>query len=261
MKVPVLPNYGGRSLRLNKAEGILGGKIWPSAWILCQVLGEMAKRNSSRQANFSNCVELGAGTGVVGLYASLTLKIPSTILTDHRPPLAAAMTSVAYNVDGTLEDETTNQKSDRLLHLLDENIALNEDLYNDGGLLLPSVMELDWNNRNHRQAVVAASPSGFELVLASDVTYSSALHQPLAETIACLLAANNRSNNNNACCLIAHEQRLLNLRGVDAHLLSFEDALHQAGLVVTQKSFHQPMSSSSSDTSPHIVCLLCIEHQ
>mmetsp|Transcript_2636 Transcript_2636/g.5695 ORF Transcript_2636/g.5695 Transcript_2636/m.5695 type:complete len:461 (+) Transcript_2636:55-1437(+) len=79
-------------------------------------------------------LELGSGTGAVGIWTSIAL-CRHVILTEHRPPIQSVMTSVPYSVDGMYEDDLTQndelskpktrKTSDRLLRLLQENIELN----------------------------------------------------------------------------------------------------------------------------------------
>ena len=68
----------------------------------------------------------------MGIYVAAALQ-QRIILTEHRPPLAAALSSVAYNVDGTLDydllEGTEVPKSDVLLNLLHRNVAQNRHLF------------------------------------------------------------------------------------------------------------------------------------
>lgn len=219
MKLPLLP--GGTALKLAQADGVLGGKIWPAASALCHYLASISPP--------ADCVELGSGTGAVGLYAA-ALGFPVT-LTEHRPPLASVIPSVAYAVDGTPES-LGGETSDRLLKLLQQNVDHNMELFEQ----TPKVLELDWTNYDHVLKVAASSKSkkGFDLVLASDVTYVSVLHQHLADTIAGLL----KRNSDTSKCLVSHQPRLYNLKGWDSQLTEFEKSLTRAGLAIVDQTFH-----------------------
>ena len=257
MKLPPLP--GGRTLQLSQAEGVIGGTIWPAASALCQyLLLRHQKQKQQRQQEppvpasapppptaaaaaatdpttlVSSCLELGSGTGAVGLYVAAALGY-HTILTEHRPPVCSVISSVPYSVDGTLEttfsptttsydNDNSNylfRKSDRLLNLLQANVDANRELFmpdpghieytnnfSEDGIRqqqqqqqqptqqvpLPRVMELDWTDPDHvpiilKNAASLRAPPGFDLILASDVTYVTELHTPLVSTISQLLLA------------------------------------------------------------------------
>lgn len=241
MKIPRLPN--GKSLKIATEHGIVGGTIWPAASALCEFLAEQ-KSLLSYKDNL-DCLELGSGTGVVGIFAAgLGFR---TILTEHKPPVTSVIPSVPYNADGSFDfglvgDEDTQipRKSDRLLRLLQENVDRNRHIFydttNNG---LPKVMELDWTGLKHAEKVASASESsdGFDLVLGSDITYASEIHENLADTIARLLRRRPCSNTATSAdglfpsrCIVAHQERVLNLRGQDMQLLSFERAIREAGL-------------------------------
>lgn len=264
MKLPVIPNNGGGSLTISRADGVLGGAIWPAASALCQYLLTMTTSTRSTPAAISSvrhCVELGSGTGAVGLYAA-ALGLPVT-LTEHRIPLISAMTSLPYSVDGSLEvDEffgANARRSNRLLDLLQNNVDRNMSFFKH----TPKVKELDWNNVEHAKQIVSSSP--VDLILASDVTYSLQLHEALAATISCLLANTNNDSNDNdeseefqAKCIVSHEERLVNLRGnEDLQLTSFQQALIKEGLTITAS--HPFPVVSNGGGKPHKVSILEIQ--
>lgn len=254
MKLPLLPN--GSALKLAQAEGVLGGKVWPAATALCQYLASSSMVKDYQP--LADCVELGSGTGAVGIYAA-ALGYTVT-LTEHKPPLAAVIPSVAYSVDGTPEDyleenqDQQQQTSDRLLNLLQSNVNRNQQLLD----YTPSVMELDWTNYNHVLNVAGSSKTkkGFDLVLASDVTYISQLHQDLADTIAGLLLRSNSSSLMPPKCVLSHQQRMINLKGWDSQLTEFEKSLTRAGLTIVQQT-SRPIEE---DFKTHRVSILEIQH-
>lgn len=114
---------------------------------------------------------------------------------------------------------------------------------------MPKIMELDWTKAEHADRVAASvaneedsSSDGFDIVLASDVTYHSALHDALAQTMVRLLRPNNKIRSNKhdqqsqaSVCLLAHQERVLNLKGQDYQLVSFEQAAGRAGLQISQR--------------------------
>jgi hypothetical protein len=187
----------------------------------------------------------------VGIYVAAALQ-RRVILTEHRPPLAAALSSVAYHVDGTLDygllEGSDVPKTDVLLNLLHKNKKQNLHLFRSAGedtngnsldiaSCVPQVEELDWTVPNHVDEILDKykSPNGFPLLFASDVTYVTSLHAPLASTIARLLSKKNSPTTKSASkCWIAHQQRgVANLLGEDVQLKSFLTALEKEGLKAT----------------------------
>lgn len=277
MKLPLLPN--GAALKLTQADGVLGGRLWPAARALC----EFVSRLPDTPMSDLDCLELGAGTGAVGLYTAAALGCQVT-LTERRPPRVSVMSSVPYGVDGTPEFIAGGlndyaEPSDRLLQLLQRNVDQNVDLFVNNNV--PRVMELDWNNRSHFQHVAASASKtrqGFDLILASDVTYVSRLHQALADTMASLLLRpeqpyhlisrdNHKDSNHRPFlqessmaipkCFVSHQERRRTLDGQDLQLAEFERALLQAGLVPVQIWSH-PVADGSK---MHNVSILQIQHQ
>lgn len=258
MKLPLLPN-GSRVHIDQLALGVVGGTVWPAAKSLCEHLLELNKKQGSQppQRSAVAVVEVGSGTGAVGIFAAAALADWKVTLTDHRPPVEAVISSVPYLPDGSLdstilptddfpEDERPQRRtSDRLLRLLQENLDRNRALFRDP-LTAPNIMELDWTKPWHIElvkvaSVVASKNGGFDLVLASDVTYQSVLHDALANTMVRLMRTDDSKNSCGsslalpAMCLVAHQERVLNHRGQDCQLSSFEKAAQRVGLSVFQR--------------------------
>jgi len=122
-----------------------------------------------------NVLELGSGTGAVGLFAAGLGVFQSVHLTEHRPPMTAAIPSVPYNVDGNLDfnlfrdttvgGEGVMARSNRLLDLLEYNTQLNQDIMTDtNGQPLssswpPTILELDWAVPEHSQRILESLSS------------------------------------------------------------------------------------------------------
>lgn len=302
---------GGVALKLGQVDGVIGGTIWPAASALCQYLldnevvmnqkkdGSAAYPNNTKKRNV---IELGSGTGIVGLfYAAATNQQPSQniILTEHKPPLQSVITSVPYNVDGTFDDEWIetkgNKKSDKVLNLLQKNVNQNWNDLNVSSIV--QVAELEWGNENHIQHMLSlkataeeedtSSPlgNGFDLILGSDVTYNTHLHDILAETISKLLTKNGESSDyyngqslssvlpssplndvknddrlppHEAKCILSHEERLLNLNGHDVQLISLERALDKVGLDIVHNRPY-PITSEHHNKN-HNIHILEIQH-
>jgi predicted nicotinamide N-methyase len=266
ISLPLLPS--GAALKLSKVPGVLGGTVWPAAVALCHYLrhhrqalgfgGEYDNNEQQQQQQPLTVVELGSGTGAVGLYAAglCSNSRVSVLLTDHRPPLEAVMTGVAYHPDGT--PELLQGKSDRLLHLLEKNIQDNASVLSQ--YCLPKVMELDWTRPSHADKVRAEIQNNNTdgdndneslnlLVLASDVTYLTSMQDSLVATISRLLyqkeASLSSANTNDVAanavpkCLVAHQERLLDWRGRDMQLQGFVEAANKVGLDVTTTTRNQ----------------------
>lgn len=244
MKIRLLPD--GRTLKIATEDGIVGATIWPAASTLCDYLAKQKTLLSHKRQ--LQCLELGSGTGIVGLFAaSLGFQM---VLTDHKPPFASVIPSVPYNPDGTMDlnlignnsDQSGQEyrKSDRLLRLLQANVDQNQQLFASCEKR-PRVMELDWTKEQHIQDILAASEEskGYDLVIGSDLTYSSELHQFLAETMARLLRKNSAESIILSRCLLAHQDRISNLQGKDCQLISFEKALRKAELEIYKRQTEQ----------------------
>jgi len=268
MRLPLLPS--GAALKITQAEGIVGGTLWPAAAALCDHLLEQHNKPQDRPPHpknhdnhpHCNVIELGSGTGAVGMFAAATFDDWRVTLTEHKPPLEAVIPFVPFRPDGSLDDDTcstTPQKSNRLLNLIQENVHQNQQVFRHHNTT-PRVMELDWTHPAHAERVLAASSTnkdGFDLVLASDVTYHSALHECLAQTMARLLLRRRRGGRD-ATCLVAHQERVLNLRGQDFQRIRFESAARQAGLHLVRQ--HDRVVHDKDTGKGHKVCILELRH-
>jgi len=265
MKLPLLPG-GSAALKIAQADGIVGGTVWPAARALCEHLveQELHQQNDETAACCcTNVVELGSGTGAVGLFAAAASAFAShhhcwrVTLTEHQPPIQAVLSSVPYNVDGSLDttlmhtndddDETAptpQRTSDRLLRLIQENLDRNRSMFLDDEKSLPRIMELDWTKPWHAEQVVASTirdgNHGFDILLGSDVTYCSNLHDSLAQTMVRLMRPEDDVQHHIAPpprCILAHQQRVLNWwkGGQDHQLIRFEKAANRVGLQIFQR--------------------------
>lgn len=232
--LPSLPSGQSLQLKTMHGSGILGASIWPAAAPLCSYL---AKNQHTLNLPHAHCIELGAGTGAVGLFAA-GLGCPSVVLTDCRPPPDSAM----YTTDGGAE--LPSDGSDTLLEILKHNVEENRELIALSNNNMPRVMELDWTQPDQMERVLAqsAGPTGtstssrglFDLVLCSDVTHFSAMHQPLASNIAGLL------NPDGGVCLVSHQERMITLNGHDMQLEDFISAARATCLDVERIEAGQP---------------------
>lgn len=255
--LPQLPSGHVLKLFTSPNSGLLGGTVWPAAKSLCTCLLE---NQQSLDLQSARCVELGSGTGAVGLFcAGLGAHV---ILTDCCPPPESAM----YTTDGT--PDLPSSGSGAILELLKRNVEANdEDMFPNDDIFpnnrMPQVMELDWTKPLDRERVAAEGE--VDIVLASDVTHFSLMHEPLACTIARLM------RRNGGICLLAHQERMINLKGQDMQLYEFEQVARSKGLHVehlplyTQTKSQQQerlrLSHGSSDTRKDArISMLLLRH-
>ena len=112
----------------------VGGEVWPAAAAMCRWLA-----NHTDSVRGSKVLELGTGTGAVGLYAA-GLGASRVLLTDGG--------------------------SDTLLELCQDNIDANRQLFATGAHI--DCGRLEWGCENEASAT---GGEDFDLVLASDCTY------------------------------------------------------------------------------------------
>lgn len=135
----------------------VGGEVWPAAAAMCRWLA-----NHTDSVRGSKVLELGTGTGAVGLYAA-GLGASRVLLTDGG--------------------------SDTLLELCQDNIDANRQLFATGAHI--DCGRLEWGCENEASAT---GGEDFDLVLASDCTYGddkfgaeSAVIGSLCRTLSALL--------------------------------------------------------------------------
>mmetsp|Transcript_16689 Transcript_16689/g.34026 ORF Transcript_16689/g.34026 Transcript_16689/m.34026 type:complete len:252 (+) Transcript_16689:56-811(+) len=143
------------NLEVNWGVGV-GGGLWPAATLL---LNQMARRLDFFQSRVKGrrVLELGAGTGLLGLGASCLLRPAELVLSD-------------------LENHTA---------LLKRNADANKIMYGEGGGAFASegtvvrVEAYDWN-----KAEAAGRLAGpFDVILGGDLAYNPGLYRPLVAAI------------------------------------------------------------------------------
>ena len=157
--LPLLPNGERLSLgTLDFDDAGVGGRVWSSAPVLCEWLRKHFWPGDA-------CLELGSGTGAVGLFAA-GCGASRVVLSDGGPPA--------------------------LLALLADNVRAN-------GMSDVEVAELRWG----ADAVLPDGP--FQWIFASDVTYDDDHHGPLADTLRALLVRAKRGGEPAPRVIIAEE--------------------------------------------------------
>lgn len=209
------PDLINRELCPFSATGV---RVWPSAAVLIRYLLEDDLVSGRR------ILELGAGTGIVGLSCALAGTPRAVVLTDRLLPPTR---QVVYAPDGTnltlealalgldFQKGGAPARSGLQLDILRRNVALNEEAIRRAnstdagttgredhrGLGPPSrttlpqivVRELDFcerpESRSERVRALCSELGPFDLVVGSDITYSRDFHADLAETLVDVLVA------------------------------------------------------------------------
>ena len=136
-----------------------GGKVWSSSAVLCRWLIENA---SALRIEGASVLELGAGTGVVGI-AAAALGASRVVLTDGG--------------------------SSSLLRLAKDNAARNmreEDGPIDKAATTVTVVGYSWGRADLPPEMTTAAP--YDLVIGSDCTYSVSGHGALCDSILAILS-------------------------------------------------------------------------
>jgi hypothetical protein len=208
----VLPALPGKPLSFRRTDGsVIGGSIYPMAAGLCHHL--LGNAESLDFESGPSTIELGAGTGAVGVFAAALGG--RCVLTDKKIARAAAQ-PVSYSADGLMD--VLPGSTNVLLELLQGNVDDNQR----SAAHPMRVMPLDWMDPTAVSHVAEASPNGrgFEIVLGSDISYEHASHGALAAAIERLLRRPT-SEREGGLALIAHETRLTDSHGTDIQLESF----------------------------------------
>ena len=124
-----------------------GGRVWPGAVAMCQLLCSMSSSIAG-----SHILELGTGTGAVGLYAG-ALGASRVILTDG----------------SDAEVELAGLNARRHTHLFSPKARVQASLHPWGEPLDPSI-----------------TAEGFDFILGADITYSLSALPALCDTLAVL---------------------------------------------------------------------------
>lgn len=188
--LPLLPNGHQLSISLGSlADCDTGGRLWPSAIVHCQWQATAVEELAG-----SSILDLGTGTGAVGLYAAC-LGATRVILSDGG--------------------------SDALLSLARQNAAANEPLWSIHAADV-SVAHLPWGS-------AAGITSPVDFVFGSDVTYAKSAQAKLCWSIAEQL----RLSGGRCQVVLSHEHRVFAGEPIDLRLDAFQSAACEAGLDVS----------------------------
>ena len=166
--LPPLPNGKMLSLALGSlGECDTGGRLWPGALLMCRWL-------SSENLDDIHVLELGSGTGAVGLYAA-ALGAPHVTLTDGQEAvLKLAQTNADANHGRGLWTRDTTVE----------------------------VLSLPWGSA--LPAELAQRTIAYDLILGASITYTTELHSLLCESLWKLLS----HHSPDARVVLSHDKRV-----------------------------------------------------
>ena len=197
--LPALPDGRRLSIELGSlADCDTGGRVWSSAAVLC---GWLAEQPSLRG---SSLLELGSGTGAVGLFAAALGAQRVTLSDGGSAALLALAESNAETNSGLWAKKGTQTRLQVVRHNWGEPLAPED----------------------------AAALSGHAWIVGSDVTYAVDAHGELCNS----LAAQLRRHSPGAIAVLAHQLRLSGDDGeepTDERLASFSAAAEAVGLRVS----------------------------
>ena len=174
-----------------------GALLWDSAVVLASYVARNRKALCGSSNHSMRAIELGAGLGLAGLAAAAALNA-ETVLTDRS----------------------------ECLPLLNQSIALN------GLAALVSAADLDWGDQAAARAL-----GRFHLVLLSDCIYEVEACEPLAQTLAALLA------DSGGQALLTYDEAI----GRPAAAASFRECAARCGLVWEELQQEQEDAASEEE--------------
>ncbi|XP_021518822.1 protein-lysine methyltransferase METTL21E [Meriones unguiculatus] len=137
-------HFAGHEIRITEAKDCYGAFVWPSALVLCYFLETHAKQYNMVD---KNVIEIGAGTGLVSIVASL---LGARVTATDLPELLG---NLQYNIS-----RNTKMKCKHL----------------------PQVKELSWGVALDRN--FPRSSNNFDYILAADVVYAHPFLEELLMT-------------------------------------------------------------------------------
>jgi len=152
---------------------LTGQVIWPAAWVLSKFILRNIELFSGKSV-----LEVGSGIGVTGLLAS-QINNSVCVLTDS---------------------------NEYVMDILRQNVALNSSKAPSC-----SCMKLDWGNEGDMQNILQFQPSGFDVIIGSDVVFWQVSIIPLLQTVSKLL-----NQNHNSMFILCYQSRANN---TDLYLL------------------------------------------
>ena len=144
-------------------ENSCGGIVWESAFALAEYLRKTVfekkkkKKNATKTTLLRDCIDIGAGTGFLGIWVHKVAKMQRTVLTDTMKCLDLMRRNVERNFSCNDDDDDDDERSHATI----------------------DVKPLDWTSKQDLDALTTTGRGKFDLLVATDVIFAERLVEPL----------------------------------------------------------------------------------
>jgi len=142
-------------------ENSCGGIVWESAFALAEYLRktvfEKKKKNATKTTLLRDCIDIGAGTGFLGIWVHKVAKMQRTVLTDTMKCFDLMRRNVERNFSSNDDDDDDDERSHATI----------------------DVKPLDWTSKQDLDALTTTGRGKFDLLVATDVIFAERLVEPL----------------------------------------------------------------------------------
>jgi len=144
-------------------ENSCGGIVWESAFALAGYLRKTVfmhekkkKKNATKTTLLRDCIDIGAGTGFLGIWVHKVAKMQRTVLTDTMKCFDLMRRNVERNFSSN-DDDDDDERSHATI----------------------DVKPLDWTSKQDLDALTTTGRGKFDLLVATDVIFAERLVEPL----------------------------------------------------------------------------------
>ena len=143
-------------------ENSCGGIVWESAFALAEYLRKTVfekkkkKKNATKTTLLRDCIDIGAGTGFLGIWVHKVAKMQRTVLTDTMKCFDLMRRNVERNFSSN-DDDDDDERSHATI----------------------DVKPLDWTSKQDLDALTTTGRGKFDLLVATDVIFAERLVEPL----------------------------------------------------------------------------------
>jgi len=150
-------------------ENSCGGIVWESAFALAEYLRKTVfmhekkkkkkkkKKNATKTTLLRDCIDIGAGTGFLGIWVHKVAKMQRTVLTDTMKCFNLMRRNVERNFSSNDDDDDDDERSHATI----------------------DVKPLDWTSKQDLDALTTTGRGKFDLLVAADVIFAERLVEPL----------------------------------------------------------------------------------
>ena len=148
-------------------ENSCGGIVWESAFALAEYLRKTVfekkkkkkkkKKNATKTTLLRDCIDIGAGTGFLGIWVHKVAKMQRTVLTDTMKCFDLMRRNVERNFSSNDDDDDDDERSHATI----------------------DVKPLDWTSKQDLDALTTTGRGKFDLLVATDVIFAERLVEPL----------------------------------------------------------------------------------